>query len=216
MKQNHFRREVWMDLSEAAEYLGVHFTTLRRWADAGEISYMRTPGKRRRFSLKALEDFIEKRQQGHEVEENWDEPLKARAINLARASVQNIRGSEKWLDQIDQEQRMHMKSTGHRLMALLLQYNSRSEGGEAFLEEGKRIMGEYSQVCAVKGLSMLETVRIFLFFRLSILDAVHETSYLHSGSDQDSLRLFHRTTKFLDDLILELIGSYPTQIPGNV
>ena len=33
-------RGKWMRLSEAADYIGVHFTTLRRWTDAGEISYL--------------------------------------------------------------------------------------------------------------------------------------------------------------------------------
>jgi excisionase family DNA binding protein len=46
-----------VDLAAAAAYLGVHFTTLRRWADAGKIAHIRTPGGRRRFSQTDLEQF---------------------------------------------------------------------------------------------------------------------------------------------------------------
>jgi len=205
-----------MDLSAAAEYLGVHFTTLRRWADAGEIRYLRTPGKRRRFSLNDLEAFLLKSQQGGLQPEIYSEPLQERAIDHTRASLQNLTGSEKWLERISHEQRVHMKGTGQRLMALLLQFNSRADGGEAFLEEGKRIIRGYSQVCASTGLSLLETVHVFLFFRRSILDAVHETNYLNDGDNRDGLRIYDRTTQYLDDLILELIGSYPTQIPSQI
>jgi len=47
----------WLDLSDAAQFLDVHFTTLRRWADTGKINYIRTPGGRRRFSMADLEQF---------------------------------------------------------------------------------------------------------------------------------------------------------------
>jgi excisionase family DNA binding protein len=50
--------EQWLNLSDAAQFLGVHFTTLRRWADAGQISCIRTPGGRRRFSKNDLQAFI--------------------------------------------------------------------------------------------------------------------------------------------------------------
>ena len=36
----------WLDLSAAADYLGVHFTTLRRWTDDGKVPCIRTPGGR--------------------------------------------------------------------------------------------------------------------------------------------------------------------------
>ena len=39
----------WLNLGEAAEILGVHPSTLRAWADHGEIPAHRTPGKHRRF-----------------------------------------------------------------------------------------------------------------------------------------------------------------------
>ncbi len=51
--------ERWLDLSEAAVYLGVHFTTLRRWSDAGDVACIRTPGGRRRYALSDLQRFLE-------------------------------------------------------------------------------------------------------------------------------------------------------------
>ena len=48
----------WMDLSEASAFLGVHFTTLRRWVDAGKAPCIRTPGGRRRFDRVELAAFL--------------------------------------------------------------------------------------------------------------------------------------------------------------
>ena len=56
----------WLTLKEASEFLGVHFTTLRKWADEGEIRVFRTPGGHRRFSVADLRRFLEERVR-HEV-----------------------------------------------------------------------------------------------------------------------------------------------------
>jgi excisionase family DNA binding protein len=41
--------ERYFPISETAKRLGVHHTTLRKWANEGKISYTRTVGGRRRF-----------------------------------------------------------------------------------------------------------------------------------------------------------------------
>ena len=41
--------ERYLPISEAAKRLGVHHTTLRKWANEGKIDYTRTVGGRRRF-----------------------------------------------------------------------------------------------------------------------------------------------------------------------
>ena len=51
----------WLTLKEACDFLGVHYTTLRSWADKGEISVFRTPGGHRRFSLADLRRFLDER-----------------------------------------------------------------------------------------------------------------------------------------------------------
>lgn len=45
--------------SEAAEYLGVSLSTIRRWTDSGRLAVMRTPGKQRRFTKAGLDFFVE-------------------------------------------------------------------------------------------------------------------------------------------------------------
>ena len=40
----------WVSLARACELLGVNESTVRRWADSGEIQVFRTPGGHRRFA----------------------------------------------------------------------------------------------------------------------------------------------------------------------
>ena len=45
--------------SQAARYLGVSISTLRRWSDAGHLQAYRTPGGQRRFSVEQLDAFLD-------------------------------------------------------------------------------------------------------------------------------------------------------------
>ena len=51
----------WLTLKDASAFLGVHYTTVRNWADRGEIRVFRTPGGHRRFSVEDLRAFLEER-----------------------------------------------------------------------------------------------------------------------------------------------------------
>ena len=53
--------ETWLTLSEAAGLLDVHPTTLRRWANNGDIPVMVTPGGHRRFAATDLARFARER-----------------------------------------------------------------------------------------------------------------------------------------------------------
>jgi excisionase family DNA binding protein len=47
-----------LNVSEAAEYLGVSAASLRKWSDDGLVPVYRTPGGQRRYSLTDLEEFV--------------------------------------------------------------------------------------------------------------------------------------------------------------
>lgn len=208
MKHQSIQHETWLDLSDAAAYLGVHFTTLRRWVDEGKVACYRTPGGRRRFSVQVLDAFIQEMKQEPNKEASAIEPVEALAINHTRHNVQNLPATENWLTRMSLDQREQMKGTGHRLMALLLQFTNHQGGAEAFLEEGKRIIGEYGRVCSLNGFSLKETVHVFLFFRRSILDSIQETGMIGGAPDKDGRRLFQRASDFMDALLLDLIENF--------
>ena len=79
----------WLPLKQAADRLGVHSTTLRRWADNGDIPVMLTPGGHRRFTVADIERFAEEHRRLKMVaglEQIWAEarltvPSNLRAIN---------------------------------------------------------------------------------------------------------------------------------------
>ena len=48
------------------------------------------------------------------------------------------RSSIPWMARMTDAQRVYLRGTGNRLMALLMQYSSRETGNELYLEEGAR------------------------------------------------------------------------------
>ena len=52
-----------LNVSEAAEFLGVSAASLRKWSDEGLVPVYRTPGGQRRFSANDLEQFLDSMRQ---------------------------------------------------------------------------------------------------------------------------------------------------------
>lgn len=49
----------WLQVADAARYLGISPTTLRKWADAGDLPFVKTKYGHRRFLKDDLDLFIE-------------------------------------------------------------------------------------------------------------------------------------------------------------
>lgn len=190
----------WLDLSEAADYLGVHFTTLRRWSDAGQVPCIRTPGGRRRFSRAELSAFLAGMRSG----ERGQPQLAQLGGRLTHATYV----TEPWYTRLDDAQRAAMRVEGQGLMAVLMQYAGRANGGEVFLEEGRRVASRYGVACQRVGLSLSETVSTFIHVRRGIMDSVYQAGALAGAPDPDTWRLYDRMNTFLDNMLLAMLESF--------
>jgi excisionase family DNA binding protein len=196
----------WMRLSEAADYVGVHFTTLRRWTDQGKVPCIRTPGGRRRFKRSELDAFMSGLRQGDRTNLALASGLEGR-IAFGRAGHIGVK-NEPWYGRLDEAQRRSMRAEGQRLMAVLMQYASRSNGGDAFLEEGRRVATEYGEAFCRAGLSLVETIRAFILVRRSISDSIYEAGSIAGPPDADTWRLYDRSNHFLDTMLFTILEAY--------
>jgi excisionase family DNA binding protein len=51
-------RDDWLTLGQAAKYLGVAQSTMRKWSDSGRLAAFYTPGGHRRYRLSELDEFL--------------------------------------------------------------------------------------------------------------------------------------------------------------
>jgi excisionase family DNA binding protein len=206
----------WRSLSEAADYLGVHFTTLRRWADRGYIDVIRTPGGKRKFRQDMLDSFLQSRQNKQHSSTALLH-IKEEAIIRTRQDMQAIHlPQQNWYLQLTEEQKVHMRGTGSRLVALMLQFSARTGDAEVFLEEGRRITKEYGEICYITGLTVSECIQTFLMFRRPMMNAIYETSHLQDMDDQESQRLFEKLNLFLDEILVIIVQAYQNKAQASI
>jgi excisionase family DNA binding protein len=196
----------WLELGEAADLLGVHFTTLRRWADAGQVPCIRTPGGRRRFNRAELAAFLAGLHSGSAVDnKTHGKPgVPAPVSELTHAGLSR----EPWYPRLDEAQRAAMRVEGQGLLAVLMQFATRTNGGEVFLEEGRRVASRYGVACQRAGLTLGEMIQTFIHVRRGIMDSVYQAGALAGAPDADAWRLYDRMDTFLDNMLLAMLESF--------
>ena len=198
----------WLSLSEASERLGVHPTTLRRWADAGELPCFRTPGGHRRFRAADLVAWLAGSQSTALVPTS--EVLVQSALGYTRQEMadQQVVG-EPWYAAFQHEDdRQMMRDTGRRLFGLAIQYMGRTRAHEPTLKEGRRIGEFYGAQCARRGMSLVDTVRALFFFRESLLRTT-KPGQAHAGHyDAEDVRIHRQLRYFLDEVMYACLDSY--------
>jgi excisionase family DNA binding protein len=198
----------WLSLTEASKVLGVHQTTLRRWADSGSIPCFRTPGGHRRFRAGDLEAWMTGRQTMALAPHTT--ALVENVVGFTRHEmVERHVSQEAWYVAFDRNgDRQHMRETGHRLMGLAIQYIGRTSNHKPAIQEGRRLGGFYGQQCAEHGVSLLDTMRAFFFFRESLLRATRPGLVAGDQYDAEDVRIHQQLQFFLNEVMYACLASY--------
>ena len=201
--------DTWLTLSEAAELLDVHPTTLRRWANNGNIPTMVTPGGHRRFAASDLARFSRERRALRNI--NGFAGLWAtKALAHARQEVM-VRQQEGWLTHFDEEGRNRHRVLGRQLMGLTLQYlssESSEENGDSILEEARRVGRLYAQNARQNGLPLRATLEASMFFRDSLIETALQLPETANIRPEANVRLLRRVNTLLNAVHLAVAGVY--------
>lgn len=193
-----------LTLNAAAKLLNVHPTTLRRWADRGEISSFLTPGGHRRFFSADLHKFVERRRSTSNktaVDTLWA----SKAMEDTREELSHHTGND-WLGRFTTEERETYRVLGQRLMGLLLRHVARED--DDVLEEARRLGEEYGRGLVRAGLSLTEAVAATMFFRDTIVEStLHLPDSVRVKSEQN-MRLLRRLTSFINVIQLAIAQTY--------
>ncbi len=199
----------WLSLKEASDLLGVHFTTLRKWADGGEIRVFRTPGGHRRFSVTDLRRFLETRA-------NHDSPSDAEAfvdaaVGQVRAEIEKMRHEHtKWAQSITEEERDLTRQRGRQLFSLAIAFVVKPAQRDHLLVEGRRLGFEYGIEAALGAMPLVEAGRAVQFFRSQLSKVVRaENSY---GLDADDIRIQAAIDHFIDEVLYAVLSGYEQQL----
>jgi excisionase family DNA binding protein len=196
----------WLTLSQAARKLGVHTTTLRRWADNGDIPYLLTPGGHRRFSLPDVEQFAANRKQTNipaTIEQVWVE----QALTQTRKELV-VRDDKPWLAVQDDASREEHRILGRRLLGLTLQYISDPAGNGGLLAEAAFLGREYGRIAQATGLPLSDALQATIFFRDMLMETSLQLPESAHITPAANLRLMRSINKLLNTVQIAIAEAY--------
>ena len=202
---NQIKPGGWMSLSQVAQILGVHPSTVRSWANQGFIPVHRTNGGHRRF----LNSEIELWMQSRRVDGPLDVYLVMQnALRNTRFQISEGKLKEEdWYNKLDEEARELYRVSGRSLLQGLM--TSMSEDKSAASSEAEALGYEYASRGRRCELNAIEATHAFLFFRNMLLEsmlAVYEAASVRSPKAWSDM--FLRMTAFTDRILITLMETY--------
>ncbi|MDX1663173.1 MAG: helix-turn-helix domain-containing protein [Candidatus Promineifilaceae bacterium] len=205
-QQLDIETEEWLSLGQAAERLNVHRSTLRRWADNGDIPVMLTPGGHRRFAASDIASFARERhglRHTSGIEEMWA----SEALSQTRQEL-DVRRDQEWLSHFDEEARARHRTLGRQLMGLTLRYLSAQEEEELLLQQARQIGEEYAHIALQKAMPLTEALSASIFFRDTLIETTLHLPENRPVRAETSLRLVRRINTLLNTVHLAIAEVY--------
>lgn len=199
-------KQQWLTLKEASEFLGVHFTTLRSWADKGEIQVFRTPGGHRRFSSADLRRFLDDRVERSSTDDSGS--VITNAIQHVHNEMSRLPQKElPWHYRLEGDAVANRRNRGQRLFALALSFVMKPNQQEDILSEGRKLGLEYGIEAHSNKVNLVESGRAVRFFRNQLVQAVRaeEAPELLNADD---IRIQQQIDYFLDEVLYAVLEGY--------
>ena len=195
-----------LTLKQAAERLGVHPATLRRWANQGDVLVVVTPGGHRRFPRSEV-DRLSQRQGGGPGGNTLRTALEQQALSHTRAEIAEHR-DESWMTRLDEPAREEQRQLGRRVMGLMMQYVSVADDGEDLLREAHAIGQTYAEMTQRTGLGLSQTLQAMMFFRENVVESVLLLPNTVHTRPETNQRLLRRVNTFLNAILLGVTETY--------
>lgn len=167
----------WISLGEAAKLLGVHPTTVRNWADQGDLPFRRTPGRHRRFNRTILQEWAAK----HQLDDKLAAPphtqqaqiLVEYALGHTRYSVGETDLQHKsWYEKLSADGVQKSRQLGRRLLECLLLHlqDKYPEGEELSVARGLGV--DYANLLKGEGLTLSQAIQGYMYFDDFLIESV--------------------------------------------
>ncbi len=187
----------WLGLQEASALLDVHPTTLRHWADRGQVRVYRTPGGHRRFSEEDIRALLK------DSSARGLDLLVDAAVGRARLETSDGRlDAEPWYGRLDEAARAKHRELGRDLLQALRRHLD--DDAAAPPNEAAALGWRYAAMAHEADLSIAEAMRAFLFFQEMVAGSVARLSGL-SGQPAD---LDRRVDLFVNEVLIAMVESY--------
>jgi len=197
--------KTWLTLGAAAELLGVSESTVRRWADAGEIRSYRTSGGHRRVMEEDLHQLVSG---GAAAPARDSERISDLA--LARVKRRLSRGRQTHsmasFEELNQDVRERLRLMGRQLVDLFARFIASETKGDRFTEDARTIGREYGRTLVDSGVGLTMAVGTFNTMRRSLEETAVQIANEAGLTTEDAVEAIERVL-VLADVVLEGMAS---------
>ncbi|MBI4299822.1 MAG: helix-turn-helix domain-containing protein [Chloroflexi bacterium] len=191
----------WLSLKGACDQLGVSETTLRHWADKGQIASFRTPGGHRRFDTEDVARLVERG--GKATKDHAADRLGAVALpGIRRRLHQRSMASDSWYRQFDEHDKARMRQMGRRLLDLIDDYVARPRNRQQLLRESRLLGEEYGVEAARSGMPVHDILGAFGFFRRALEETAQREAARKNLSIDEAVAIWRQMGMLVDEALL--------------
>lgn len=197
----------WINLSEAADLLGVHPATVRSWGDKGDLPMQRTPGGHRRFRRADVEarTVVPDHSQTNVVQLVVQNMIGRARLELTDGALNDVG----WYQLLGDSARQELRQLGHQLLQLVLQYLGQEMPLQTIQVEARKIGWDYERLGRQNGLSLAETSRAYLYFRdflsqtvYDMVETIGTQGTIHWG------QIHHKIITITNDVLLAMVAAH--------
>jgi excisionase family DNA binding protein len=196
----------WLSLSDAAELLGVHPSTVRLWSDKGMLPVHKTQGGHRRYKrgeiLLWAETNSRSKEEAVEPEGMMNEVVKNVRMQISEGRLE----AESWYQKLDDEARTQYRMSSRSLFQGLMNYIATN--GEEAASEAYAIGYEYASRARRYSLSYVDAAKAFLFFRDTLVESVSKVYGEANIPAKRATAMYTKMHTFTDEILISLLETY--------
>lgn len=201
MPEGGAAKQTWVTLGAASQLLGVSESTIRRWADAGEVRSYRTSGGHRRILESDLHQIVAQAAAtpGRDADRISDIALGRVKRRLSRGRQTHSMVS---LDGLSDEGRSRLRLMGRQMVDLFARYISSGSRGERFREDARTIGHEYGRMLVSSEIGLTTAIATFNQLRRSLEETASQIATEAGLPTDEAVEAVERTLE-LADIVLE-------------
>ena len=203
-------QERWLTLGQACRVLNVDESTLRRWADAGQVRTFRTPGGHRRFAEADVGAIVGGRSR-RQYSDVGDVATRRIRQQLHRAGP----AQADWYASVDEAQRERLRPLGRRLVSLVADYVAKRGRRSSLMEEARVTGAEYGAELARTGLTLSQAMHAFTFSRRSLDRSAKQALAKAGTAPNESVEVCEQIMALADEVLMGIAGAYDTAEPAQ-
>ena len=203
----------WLSLSDAADVLGVHPSTVRLWSDKGVLPVHKTQGGHRRYKRSEIslwaQTSTKSRMEALQPESMMQEVIRAVRVQISEGSLE----AESWYQKLDDDARSQYRMGARSLFHGLMNFIGANDEDAA--SEAYAIGYEYASRARRYNLSYVDAAKAFLFFRNALIESVVKVCGEAHMPNLQAAKMYSKMHTFTDTILISLLQTYETLENAN-